>query len=502
MSYNTAWIGDGGAVESVPQVDYGAFIDRKSQLGNAGGFEPVFVPDFLFPFQAHLVEWAVRHGRGALFADCGLGKGPMALVWAENVVRHTNGRVLLLTPLAVGAQMVTEGEKFGVDCARSRDGSLPESRIVVTNYQQLHKFDPNDFTGIVCDESSVLKHFTGSTQKNVTRFAAKLPYRLLCTATAAPNDYTELGTSAEALGVMGHTDMLGRFFRPTDNARPARIEDVKRTSRTGRDGGANHFAKLAYRVSQDIGKWRMKGHAVVPFWRWVSSWARACRKPSDLGFDDTGFILPDLIEHDVVVVPERPAEGMLFVQPAFGLREEREERKRTLVERCERAAALVDHNRPAVVWCHYNDEGDALEKMIPGAVQVAGRHSDDEKEEAYQAFGGGEIRVLVTKPKIGAWGLNWQHCRDVVTFATHSFEQEYQAIRRCWRFGQEHPVTVHRISSEGEAYLRQNLARKRKAADEMFDAIIRFMHDAQAVEMKHQGDQQPEVPSWLSLTSA
>lgn len=472
-------------------LNYEDFITRKSQLASGGGFEPLHMPDFLFGFQRHLVEWALRRGRAAILADCGLGKGPMALVWADNVVRKTNGRVLVLTPLAVGAQMVAEGEKFGIECARSRDGTLPvERRIVITNYQQLHHFDPADFSGVVCDESSILKHATGATQKAVTRFVSKLPYRLLCTATAAPNDYTELGTSAEALGVMGHTDMLARFFRQSDG-KPSRIEDVKRSR------GGNHFGKLSFRVSQDIGKWRMKGHAVVPFWRWVSSWARACRKPSDLGFTDAGYQLPPLVERDVVVIPRRAADGMLFTLPAFGLGEEREERKRTLQERCERAAELVEHGRPAVVWCHLNAEGDLLEELIPGAIQVAGSDDDDAKEEAYRAFAAGEARVLVTKPKIGAWGLNWQHCSDIVTFATHSYEQHYQAVRRCWRFGQTRPVTVDIISTEGEVHVRESIRRKSAAADAMFAQLLQHMKDAQHIEQVNTDRVSVEVPSWL-----
>ena len=299
----------------------------------------------------------------------------------ENVIRKTNGHVLILTPLAVAQQTVREGEKFGIECRQSRDGRI-KSRITITNYEKLHLFNSSDFVGVACDESGILKHFSGATQKAVTRFMLKVPYRLLCTATPAPNDYPELGTSSEALGYLGYSDMLSRFFAMDDKKRH-RMNDVKlaREARAWR-----HFAKLAYRVAQQIGAWRLKGHAEEPFWRWVCSWARACRKPSDLGFDDDGFILPELIEREHIVYPKTPPDGQLFVLPAFGLREERDERRRTLTERCELVAKLVaDHDR-SVVWCHLNIEGDLLEKIIPGAVQVKGADADEVKEERLLAY--------------------------------------------------------------------------------------------------------------------
>ena len=477
---------------------YEEFIERKSQSGAGDGFAPVWMPDFLFPFQSHLVDWAVRRGRAAIFADCGLGKTPMQLVWAENVMRKTNRPVLILTPLAVGAQTVAEGAKFGIECARSRDGSIPGGgAIVVTNYEKLHLFDPADFAGVVCDESSIIKHATGATQKAVTRFMSKTQYRLLCTATAAPNDYIELGTSSEALGEIGRSDMLSRFFRMLDNKGQdaERAEQARAESRVAVSN--NHYAKLAYRVSQTIGQYRLKGHAVTPFWRWVASWARACRKPSDLGFSDNGFALPRLIEREHTIEPLRPADGMLFTMPAFGLSEERDERRRTLTERCEFVAELVAHDRPAVVWCHMNAEGDLLEELIPGAIQVKGANTDDEKEAAYQAFGEGSARVLVIKPKIGAWGLNWQHCNHVVTFATHSYEQHYQAVRRCWRFGQQREVTVDIVSTEGERHVRENMARKARAADVMFSELVAQMTSATKIARASTHNKTMEVPSWL-----
>lgn len=455
------------------------------------------MPDFLFDFQRALLEWSLQLGRCAVFADCGLGKTPMQLVWAENVVRHTGGRVLILAPLSVAQQTVREGAKFGIEVHRSRNGENL-GPITISNYERLHHFDPADFIGLVCDESSILKHFSGETQKAVTAFATKLPYRSLWTATAAPNDYIELGTSSEALGELGYSDMLSRFFRQTDN-KGHRMQQIKeqRAEKLASLGDKSYYQKLAFRVAQQIGQWRLKGHAEEPFWRWVCSWARACRKPSDLGFPDDGFVLPELFVREHVVNAARPAPGMLFVTPALGLQEEREERRRTLQERCEQVADLVSGDTSAVVWCHLNVEGDRLTKLIPGAVQVKGGDSDEAKEEAYDGFASGAVRVLVTKPKIGAWGLNWQHCNHVVTFASHSYEQYYQSVRRCWRFGQKRPVTVDVISTEGEVKVRESMERKSRAADEMFSRLAAHMNESVRHQRRGAAHVEMERPQWL-----
>jgi len=397
---------------------YQEFLARKTQLGGKDGFEPLWMPDFLFPFQQYLVEWAITQGRGAMFADCGLGKTPMQLVWAENVVRKTNGNILILTPLAVSQQLVAEGQKFGIEVGLSRDGK-PAGKITALNYERLHKADESDYVAVVCDESSIMKHWSGKTQSAVTRFMSKMPYRLLCTATPAPNDFVELGTSSEALGELGYTDMLGMFFR----------------NEQGNIAGKGNFAREEHGA-----KWRFKKHAQTHFWKWVTSWARAIRRPSDLGYEDAGFTLPPLIETEHILKVSRPLNGRLFAEPAVGLSEQREERRNTLTERCEEVARLVDHDKPALVWCQLNDEGDLLEKIIPGAVQVEGSDTDDHKEKSFLDFAAGNIRVLVTKPKIGAFGLNFQHCSHVTFFPSHSFEQYYQGVRRCWRFGQKNPV--------------------------------------------------------------
>jgi hypothetical protein len=419
----------------------------------------------------------------------------MQLTWAENVARHTDKPVLILTPLAVSAQTIREGEKFGVECHRSSDGSVP-GRIVVTNYERLHLFSPADFAGVVCDESSILKSFQGSTRKEITRFMAKMPYRLLATATAAPNDYTELGNSSEALGELSYSDMLRRFFAQLDDKGQKREERLQQQAEAMVNANANYYKKLAFRVSQTIGQWRLKHHAREHFWQWVASWARACRMPSDLGFSNDGFILPELTERDHVITAP-PPEGMLFSIPAFGLTEEREERKRTLQERCEFAAKLVDHDQLAVIWCHTNAEGDLLEELIPDAAQIAGRTPDARKVELYEAFADGRQRVLVIKPKIGAWGLNWQHCAHVVTFASHSYEQHYQSVRRCWRFGQKRPVTVDVIATEGEARVLANMRSKSDRAALMFEQLVAQMNDATTINRTNLYINSTKVPQWL-----
>lgn len=460
---------------------YAAFLERKTQLDGFDGFEPVWMPDFLFGFQRTLVEWAIRKGRGAILADCGLGKTPMQLVWAENVRRHTGKPVLIVTPLAVGFQTRAEAAKFGIEADTSRDGSLTAG-ITITNYERLHLFDPADLGGMVCDESSAIKSFDGVHRALVTEYMRKMRYRLLCTATAAPNDYIELGTSSEALGYLGHMDMLNRFFRNENNT-----SDTK-----GRWRG--YGAPRAFAGQQ----WRFKGHAEDAFWRWVCSWARSVRRPSDLGFDDDGFILPPLEHRQHIVDANSRPEGTLFNLPAIGIHEERDEQRRTINERCEAVAELMSDAKSAVAWCHLNAEGDLLAKLIPGAVQVSGSDDSDAKEEALMAFTRGEIRVLVTKPKIGAWGLNWQHAHRMSFFPSHSYEQYYQAVRRMWRFGQTEPVIVDIVTTEGGRNALENLQRKADQADRMFSALVAHMGDALAVQRTNDYTEKVEVPAWLS----
>ena len=430
------------------------------------------MPEFLFPFQRALTTWAIEKGRCAIFADCGLGKTPMQLVWAQNVVEKTCKPVLVLTPLSVGAQTVREAEKFGIEAKQSRDGKVA-APITITNYQQLHKFDWKQFGGVVCDESSILKSVDGAIKSQVTDFMRKLPYRLLCTATAAPNDYIELGTSSEALGDLGFMDMLNRFFKKSEQT-------------------------MSRREEFRSGLYRFRGHSEKDFWRWICSWARAVRKPSDIGFPDDAYRLPELqaVEHIITARTSNP--DFLFDMPAVGLAEQRSERRRTINERCELAASLINAtNKPAVAWCHLNEEGHMLEKMIPGAVEVEGNDSDEFKEETFDAFASGQIRVLVSKPIIAGFGLNWQHCAHQTFFPSHSFEQWYQAIRRCWRFGQKQPVRVDVISSEGEAGVLANLNRKAHQAEQMFAKLVELINNELRIEKTNKHNTKQTNPSWL-----
>ena len=463
-------------------MDYREFIESKAQSANQYGFDPGELPSFLFDFQSDLVTWALRKGRAAIFGDCGLGKTPMQLVWADRVARHTGKPVLILTPLAVAYQTVLEAQKFGIDAARSVAGEIT-APIVVLNYERLSHVSPDQFGGVVCDESSILKSFDGAMRGAITAFMRHVEYRLLCSATAAPNDYTELGTSSEALGYLGHMDMLSRFFKNDQG------NTIK--ARVYLQGGSN-FQKL-----DDAAKWRFKGHAELPFWRWVCSWARAVRRPSDLGYSDERFVLPSLIERDYCVDVQSLPDGMLFALPAVGLKEQRDERRRSITERCEKIAELVATPDQALVWCHLNDEGDLLDELIPDAVQVSGADSDEAKEEAFIAFSSGQSRVLITKPKIGAWGLNFQNCAHVTFFPSHSYEQYYQGVRRCWRFGQQRPVHVDIVTTEGEKSVLQNLQRKAKAADLMFSRLVEEMNLAQGIDRSVHFTQQESIPTWL-----
>ena len=449
-------------------MDYNDFLTGKKNYGANKGFAPLSMPDFLFDFQKNLVDWAIRKGRAAIFADCGMGKTPMQLVWADNVVRKTNKPVLILTPLAVSAQTVLEAHKFNIDAIKVSSGSS-DKIIQVTNYEKLQHFDPLDYGGVVCDESSILKNFKGTRKAEITEFMRIAPYRLLCTATAAPNDWIELGTSSEALGYLGHMDMLTRFF----------------TRR-----------QVYGRGSRD--EWNIKGHAEVPFWQWIASWARAARKPSDLGFDDGDFVLPKLIERHTQVQASRPREGMLFDVVATNFHEEREAIRRTIQERCEVAAETIAQNGTSVAWCHLNDESSLLAKLIPNSVEITGSDSDEQKEEAARWFveGAEEKRVLISKPRIFGFGMNWQHCSHMTYFPTHSYEQYYQATRRLWRFGQKNNVIVDLIYTNGGSKMMDNLSRKAKDADGMFENLVRYMNEAISVENNYT-HKQVEVPQWM-----
>lgn len=463
-------------------TSYSTFLDSKIHTGDNSGFDPIWISDKLFPFQTSLVEWACRKGRAAIFADCGLGKTPMQLTWAENIVRKTNGRVIILTPLAVAFQTIKEGAKFGIEVKHRRDGIKSTDKIVVTNYERLHYFNPNDFEGVVCDESSILKNFDGETRKAITDFMRKRPYRLLCTATAAPNDYDELGSSSEALGNLGYRDMVTKFF--TNNG--------AFMTRTGSTGGRFWNAQMKSSV------FMLRPHAERDFWRWICSWARAMRKPSDYGFEDNGFKLPPLSVRQHIVKTNNPREGYLFDLPAVGLSEQRSDLRRTIDDRCAIVAEIVNaHKKPAVVWCNLNEEGKKLASSINGAVEVAGKDTEEHKEETFNGFVNGKIRVLVTKPTIGGFGLNLQHCAHQTYFPSHSYEQYYQSVRRCWRFGQKNPVIVDIVTTEGQQNVLNNLQRKAESATIMFDNLVSMMKEELNIRKNNEYIKKEEIPSWL-----
>lgn len=454
---------------------YSDFLSSKSQLAGNFGFKPNFLPNFLYDFQLFLVDWSLRKGRSAIFADCGLGKTPIQLVWAENIVRKTNKPVLIIAPLAVSQQTIREGEKFDIEVKRSKEGKIFKG-INITNYERLHYFNSNNFGGVVCDESSAIKQFAGARKKEVTNFLHKIPYRLLCTATAAPNDYIELGTHSEALGCLGQMDMLSTFFRSTDN-----MQHV--FNRHG-DFWNTH-------------KWMFKVHSEQAFWKWVCTWARALRKPSDFNFNDDKFILPKLNIEQTIIKNIHIPKGKFFLEVAKTFREQRKERKVTLRERCEKVAEKVYHKNSAVVWCQLNDEGDLLERLIPDAKQIKGANTDEEKEKTFNAFSTGELRVLITKPRIGGFGLNWQHCSHMTFFPSHSFEQYYQAIRRCWRFGQTKSVKVDIITTDGEAGVTANLQNKSNAAEKMFTNLVKYMNNELKINKMNDKNNKWRSPKWM-----
>lgn len=454
--------------------DYDEFIAAKLSRFEGRGIDvaDLEINESLFPHQIDLVRWALAKGRAAVFADTGLGKTAIQLEWARHV--STRGRVLVLAPLAVAQQTEREAARLGIECAYERhDTGEP---IVVTNYDRIHLFDPSLFAGVVLDESSILKSYDGATCTALIEAFSRTPFRLACTATPAPNDFTELGNHSEFLGAKTRVEMLAEFFC--------------------HDGGS----------TQD---WRLKGHARRVFWEWVASWGAVVRSPADLGHDASAYTLPALRWHAHSVGVDHSqahASGSLLLAGA-GLAEQRAIRRSTVGARVEAAAALVDNDRPAVIWCELNDEGDALAAAIPGSVNVAGADSSEEKERKLADFSEGRVRVMISKPKIAGFGLNWQHCANVVFVgASHSYEQTYQAVRRCWRFGQRSPVDVHVIAAETDAAIVDNYRKKEAAAALMFDESAPMVRDAVRASLaatsrswnEYSPKQTMEIPSWLT----
>ena len=428
-------------------TSYAEFLARKHATVPEHGHpcEPDDLTGDLFPFQRHIVAWAIRKGRAAIFADTGLGKTRMQLAWADRMTA-VNGRALILAPLAVAEQTIREARRMSIDLAYARDGAGATGRLSITNYDRLHLFHPEQFTAVVLDESSVLKDVTTKTRDQLIDAFRDTPYRLACTATPAPNDLTELANHAEFLGAASRRQMLSTYF----------VTDLQRG-------------------------WRVRGHAEQAMWRWVAGWAIACRRPSDLGYDDTGYNLPALnLRPHLLPVNEAPA-GELFAVELGGVGGRARVRRETLAARCERAAELV-HAEPAepwLIWCGLNDEADTLARLIPGAVNVHGGMSGDEKAAALLGFADGQIPTLITKPSIAGWGMNWQHCaRMAFVGLGDSYESYYQSIRRCWRYGQHRPVDVHIILSDLEAQIATNVARKEQNAHAGLDNLIRAQQEA------------------------
>lgn len=426
-------------------MNYAEFLQTKRKRVLPCGIAPRGDLAKLYPFQRHCVEWALRQGRAALFEDCGLGKTPQQLYWAQEIALHTGKPSLILAPLAVAQQTAREGERFDVPVTICRDQSHVALGVNIANYEMLHHFRADAFGGVVLDESSILKAYEGATRKLITDFARAINFRLCCTATPAPNDLIEIINHAEFFGISTEKEVKAQYF----------IQDNNSTH-----------------------DWRLKRHAEASFWRWVSSWAVALRNPSDIGFTNEGYELPPLnIEHHIV--GGAVSDGFLFPVDAQTLEDQRKARRESLAERVRIAADMANSTSdPVIVWCDYNAESEALAKAIDGAVEVAGAHSVDHKENAMLGFADGAIRVLVTKPSIAGFGMNWQHCNRVI-FAgiSHSYEQFYQALRRCWRFGQTRPVNTTIMLSEPERPVFENVMRKQRDAEMLFDKIIHYFNE-------------------------
>jgi len=423
-------------------MDYFNFLETKRHSIGNFGFEANYIPDMAFDFQKFIIEKAVRKGRIAIFADTGLGKTLMQLAIAKNIIQHTNKKVLILTPLAVAFQFILEADKLGIDDIEySKDGKYTK-KIVICNYERLHYFDSKDFEGVILDESSILKNFDGQIKNQVTAFVKKIPYRFLSTATPSPNDFIELGTSSEALGYMGYMDMLGKFFKNNQNS-------VDSTNR-------------------NIGeKFYLKPHAEKDFFAWVNQWAIMVKMPSDLGFSNDRYQLPQLIINKNIVenqcLFDKNGQISMFVPIAKAMTEVRHEQKQTEQKRCEKAIELSS-NKTSVYWCNTNNESSILKHSDKEAVEIIGSQSIERKEEILLAFANGQIKRLITKAKMTSMGLNWQHCNHSVFFPTWSYEQYYQAIRRFWRFGQKNDVTIDMVISDGQTRVLEALQQKTEKA--------------------------------------
>lgn len=434
------------------KMEYEEFLKQKEFISVDAGFdgESMWLPEAIKPFQRDCVEYACRRGRSALFADTGLGKTLMQLSWAHRVVEFTNKPVLVLAPLCVAQQTVREGAKFGIESKYTRQPENSKAKIHVTNYEMLKNFSPENYSGIVLDESSILKGMNGKLRKAITDFAVMIPYRLSCTATPSPNDFMELGTQSEFLGIMSQTEMLATFF----------IHD-----------------------GEDTSKWRLKGHARKKFWEWLATWAIVIRTPKDLGYEDAGYDLPKL--HIIEHVIETEATNGLFVDIAQGLQERNKARRDSVNLRAEKAAEIMSEWDCGIAWCNLNDESELITDLVDGCKEVTGSMTPDEKEKVLLGFSDGGVSKLSTKPKIAGFGLNWQHCNKMLFLGlSDSWEAFYQAVRRCYRFGQDKEVFVHVIISDREGAVLSNIKRKRDQDEQMRAEMQVIMGDLVRANIK------------------
>lgn len=434
-------------------MDYDQFVANKIRGEIATGHQPGPLNENLFDFQHAIVSWAVRRGRAAIFADTGLGKTLMQLSWADEVASNKGGAVLILAPLAVSEQTIEQGKTFGIDVRRVPDnGFIHDKGVWITNYERMDKIDFGQLDGVVLDESSILKSHDGKTRTKLIESCQTIAYRLSCTATPSPNDFMELGNQCEFLGVMSRTEMLATYF----------VND------TG-----------------DTGTWRLKGWGASRFWEWMASWSVVLRNPSDLGFDGSRYILPEPVYHEHVVETEQA--GDLFAKPAMTMTERRKAQRDSIEARCKSLADVVnaDQSEPWLIWCHLNDEAETLASLIPGAVNVQGSDSPETKSSEMMNFTHGKTRVLISKPSICGFGMNWQHCARIGFVGLNdSFEQFYQAVRRCHRFGQKRPVHVHIFTAENEGQILANIKRKEQQHHEMSAQMVDHMMVVMDTELK------------------
>lgn len=460
-------------------MNYAEFLESKKHSSIDYGIDTNYITEGMFDYQKYVSEYAIKKGRCAVFLDTGLGKTIIELTIATNYARATNKPVLIITPLAVALQFIKEAEKFGIDDIEySKDGNF-KSKIVVCNYERLENFDSSKFDCVILDESSILKNFEGATKNLITAFLKKVKYRFLFTATPSPNDYIELGTSSEALGYLGYMDMLTKFFKNNQN-------NVAKLSQISKARQGEEFY--------------LKAHAEKDFWRWIASWSISMRKPSDYGFSDDKHTLPELFETETIIENRDPlaidGQNTMFAIPATGFKEIKAEVRATLNMRCEKAVEKANSHECSVYWVNLNDEASLIGELDKTALEVKGDMNIDKKEEILLAFSAGDIKKLITKTSITAFGLNWQHCNHTTYFPTYSYEQYYQAIRRFWRFGQKRPVYVDLILSDGQTKVMESLMIKKERAIEMFNNLTQQTSQDFTIQRK-EFNKEISLPSFI-----